>query len=53
MEDTYSPMLKKYGKGLDRLPVRELLQWPLMESDNNAPTYCSGRSADRMERCRR
>ena len=36
MEDTYSPMLKKYGKGLDRLPVRELLQWSLIESDNNA-----------------
>ena len=36
LEDTYSPMLKKYGKGLKGLPVRELLEWSLIESDNNA-----------------
>lgn len=36
LEDTYSPMLKKYGKGLKGLPVRELLEWSLVESDNNA-----------------
>lgn len=36
VEDTYSPMLKKYGKELNRLSVRELLEWALIESDNNA-----------------
>lgn len=36
MPDTYSPMLKKYGPALDRISLRELLEWSLMESDNNA-----------------
>jgi len=36
IEDTYSPMLKKYGKNLDRMSFRELLEWALVESDNNA-----------------
>lgn len=35
-ENTYSPMLKKYGKkNLYKLSVRELLEWSLIESDNN------------------
>ena len=36
IEDTYSPMLKKYGPGLNRMSFRELLEWSLIESDNNA-----------------
>lgn len=36
IEDTYSPMLKKYGKGLNKMSIRELLEWALVESDNNA-----------------
>lgn len=35
-EDTYSPMLKKYGKSRKAMTVRELLEWSLVESDNNA-----------------
>lgn len=35
-EDTYSPMLKKYGRKDMALTYRELLEWALMESDNNA-----------------
>lgn len=35
-EDTYSPMLKKYGKSRNAMTVRELLEWSLAESDNNA-----------------
>ena len=35
-EDTYSPMLKKYGKSRNTMTVRELLEWSLVESDNNA-----------------
>lgn len=35
-EDTYSPMLKKYGKSRNAMTVRELLEWSLVESDNNA-----------------
>ena len=35
-EDTYSPMLKKYGKSRNSMTVRELLEWSLVESDNNA-----------------
>lgn len=35
-KNTYSPMLKKYGEELDGMSVRELLQWALTESDNNA-----------------
>lgn len=35
-ENTYSPMLKKYGKGLIRMSIRELVEWALVESDNNA-----------------
>lgn len=35
-EDTWSPMLKKYGKGLNKMTYRELLEWALIESDNNA-----------------
>ena len=35
-EDTYSPMLKKYGKSRNAMTVRELLGWSLAESDNNA-----------------
>ena len=34
-EDTYSPMLKKYGKSRNTMTVRELLEWSLVESDNN------------------
>lgn len=34
-ENTYSPMLKKYGKHALRLTLRELLEWSLQESDNN------------------
>lgn len=36
LEDTYSPMLKKYGRKLTCLSFRELLEWALIESDNNA-----------------
>ncbi len=35
-EDTYSPMLKKYGKSQNTMTIRELLEWSLVESDNNA-----------------
>lgn len=35
-EDTYSPMLQKYGKRALRLSYGELLDWSLTESDNNA-----------------
>lgn len=35
-EDTYSPMLKKYGKTRNAMAIRELLEWSLVESDNNA-----------------
>lgn len=35
-EDTYSPMLKKYGKSRNSMTIRELLEWSLAESDNNA-----------------
>ena len=35
-EDTYSPMLKKYGKSRNTMTIRELLEWSLAESDNNA-----------------
>lgn len=35
-EDTYSPMLKKYGKSRNTMTIRELLDWSLAESDNNA-----------------
>ncbi len=35
-EDTYSPMLRKYGKSRNAIIVRELLEWSLVESDNNA-----------------
>ncbi len=35
-EDTYSPMLKKYGNSRNTMTIRELLEWSLVESDNNA-----------------
>ncbi len=35
-EDTWSPMLKKYGKTDLKLSQRELFEWSLKESDNNA-----------------
>ncbi len=35
-ENTYSPMLKWYGKKRNTMTVRELLEWSLVESDNNA-----------------
>ncbi len=35
-ENTYSPMFKKYGKCRNIMTIRELLEWSLMESDNNA-----------------
>lgn len=35
-EDTYSPMFRKYGKSRNTMAIRELLEWSLMESDNNA-----------------
>ena len=34
--NTYSPMLKKYGRQPLELSLRELLEWSLKESDNNA-----------------
>lgn len=36
MEETYSPMLKMYGKRDMSMTYRELLVWSLIESDNNA-----------------
>ncbi|MCX4285305.1 MULTISPECIES: class A beta-lactamase [Bacteroidales] len=36
IKDTYSPMLKKYGSGLYKMSFKELLEWSLIESDNNA-----------------
>ncbi|MBD5287596.1 MAG: serine hydrolase [Bacteroides sp.] len=36
LEDTYSPMLGKYGKRNLRLPVAEIMDWALTQSDNNA-----------------
>ena len=36
IKDTYSPMLKKYGMGLHKMSFKELLEWALIESDNNA-----------------
>lgn len=35
-ENTWSPMLKKYGRETRKMNIRELLGWSLMESDNNA-----------------
>ena len=35
-ENTYSPMLKKYGKSRNIMSIRELLEWSLVDSDNNA-----------------
>lgn len=35
-ENTYSPMLKKYGRKERRMTLHELLEWSLKESDNNA-----------------
>ncbi len=35
-ENTYSPMLKKYGKRAMTISWRELIEWSLIESDNNA-----------------
>lgn len=35
-ENTYSPMLVKYGKTNIEPTIRELLAWALIESDNNA-----------------
>lgn len=35
-EDTWSPMLEKYGRRLTKMTYRELLEWALTESDNNA-----------------
>ena len=35
-ENTYSPMLKKYGSTLNSITLRELLEWSLQHSDNNA-----------------
>lgn len=35
-EDTYSPMLEQYGKNLTSLSIKELLEWSLIESDNNS-----------------
>lgn len=34
--NTYSPMLKKYGRRPLEMSLRELLEWSLKESDNNA-----------------
>ncbi len=36
IKDTYSPMLKKYGPELYKMSFKELLEWALIESDNNA-----------------
>ena len=35
-ENTWSPMLRKYGRKPIELPIRELLEWSLRQSDNNA-----------------
>lgn len=35
-ENTYSPMLRRYGNGGFTTSYRELLEWSLIESDNNA-----------------
>lgn len=35
-ENTWSPMLRKYGMRQLSLPISELLEWSLVESDNNA-----------------
>lgn len=35
-ENTYSPMLKKYGRNDMSISIRETLEWSLTESDNNA-----------------
>lgn len=35
-EDTYSPMLKKYGRKPMVMSYKELMEWALIESDNNA-----------------
>lgn len=35
-ENTYSPMLRKYGSASRRMSLRELMEWALIESDNNA-----------------
>ncbi len=36
LENTYSPMLKKYGRRPISMALGELLEWSLVESDNNA-----------------
>lgn len=35
-EDTYSPMVQKYGRKSTTMSYKELMEWSLMESDNNA-----------------
>lgn len=40
--DTYSPMLLKYGKNINSMSLRELLQWTLIESDNNTADILLG-----------
>lgn len=37
--DTWSPMLKDYGGNEITVPVRRLLEYTLMQSDNNASNY--------------
>ncbi len=36
IKETYSPMLDKYGMELNKMSFRELFEWALIESDNNA-----------------
>lgn len=37
--ETWSPMLKDYTEDVIEIPIRELLRYTLMQSDNNASNY--------------
>ena len=50
-ENTYSPMLKKYGKNRNIMSIRELLEWSLVDSDNNAADILLNYIGDRKRIC--
>ena len=48
-EDTYSPMLKKYGKSRNTMTIRELLEWSLVEVTTMRQTYSCIASVEHRE----
>lgn len=49
LEGTYSPMLDKYGKKDIKLPISEVLDWSLTQSDNNAADIIINRLGGKEE----